>query len=166
VPAVTSALRSEPAARLADLDEHAVRELNAVATLLEALAVRIAPAFDAPRRAALRAANARLRGAGDPVTAAIADREVHRRLVDTCGDDALLATLRPVDATLRRLRPVRGVRGAAARSHAAEHDAVIDALEAGDNALASERLRAHVAGRLPELLGAVAAGGDPGRLAS
>jgi DNA-binding GntR family transcriptional regulator len=164
LPAVTFALSSDPTARLAGLDEPMVRELNAVAVLLETLAVRLAPPFAAPRRAALRAANARLRAARDPVTAAVADREVHRRLVEGCADNALLATLRPVEAALRRLRPVGG---SSPRSHAAEHDAVIDALAAGDNALASERVRAHVAGRLPALLAAaVAAGGDEGGPAS
>jgi DNA-binding GntR family transcriptional regulator len=160
---VTFALRSDPAARLAGLDEPAVRELHAVTTVLAALAVRLAPPFDAPRRAALRAANERVRAARDPMTAAIADREVHERLVEPCADEAVLATLAPAQAALRRLRPARGPD---ARAHAAEHDAVIDALADGDNALASARLRAHLIGRLPELLAAVAAGGEAGARAS
>jgi DNA-binding GntR family transcriptional regulator len=166
LPAVRSTLSSDPSARGAHLDESTVRELSAVTALLEALAVRLAPPSDAPHRAALRAANARLRAARDPVTAAIADREVHRRLVEPCADERLLATLRPVQAALRR---VRASGGPSPRAHAAEHDAIIDALAARDTPLASERLRAHVAGRLPDLLAGLAglaAGGDPGALAS
>ena len=90
-------------------------------------------------------------------------REVHRQLVEACADDTLLATLRPVQAALRRVRPSGGP---SPRAHAAEHDAIIDALAARDAPLASERVRAHVAGRLPALLAGVAAGGDPGALAS
>ena len=129
--AVTFVMSTDPVAGTAPLDEASVRELNAVAAILESLAVRLAPPFDAARRAALRAANARLRAAPDPVSAAIADREVHRRLVEP-GDDA---------GDVRR--------------HAAEHDAIIDALAAGDVAAAAVRLRDHVAGRLPALLDAV-----------
>jgi DNA-binding GntR family transcriptional regulator len=146
--------RTDPASRVAHLDEDEVRELNAQAAILESLAVSRAPAYDAPRRARLRGANADLRAARDPVTAAIADHEVHRRLVEPSSDPALLATLRPVRAALRPLT----VGGAArdVRRHADEHDAVIAALAAGDHARAAERLRRHVAGGLPALLAGVA----------
>ena len=93
--------RSNPRDRLVHLDEPAVRELNAVAAILESLAVRRAPAFDAARRARLRAANARLRRAPDAVTAAIADCEVHALLVEPGADGEVLATLRPVRGALR-----------------------------------------------------------------
>ena len=158
---------SHSAGPLRQLDESAVRELHAVAAILESLAVRLAPPFSAARRAALRSANARLRTAPDPVTAAIADRDVHRALAEACGDDLLLGTLLPVQATLRRLPAIQGA--GAQRRHAAEHDAIIDALAARDTPLAAERLRAHVAGRLPDLLAGLAGlavGGDPGALAS
>jgi DNA-binding GntR family transcriptional regulator len=163
LPLVTAILSTDPASRLAGLDEPAVRELNAVTALLESLAVRLAPPFDASRRARLRAANARLRAARDPVSAAIADRDVHRRLVEAGADEALRAVLEPVEAALR---PVRATHPPGPAAHAAEHDAVIEALAAGDNALAAERLRTHVAGRLPTLLAAVGAGGEPGGVAS
>ncbi len=145
---------SHTARRPRPLDEGAVRELHAVATILESLAVRLAPRFSAPRRAALRTANARLRVAPDPVSAAIADREVHRALAEACGDESLLETLTPVQATLRRVPAIQGA--GAQRRHAAEHDAIIDALGAGDNELAARRLRAHIGGHLPELLRALA----------
>jgi GntR family transcriptional regulator, transcriptional repressor for pyruvate dehydrogenase complex len=150
VSPIVSSRSAGPPSRL---DEGAVRELHAVAAILESLAVRLAPPFTAARRAALRAANARLRTAPDPVTAAIADRDVHRALAEACGDDSLLGTLLPVQATLRRLPAIQGA--GAQRRHAAEHDAIIDALAAGDNELASRRLRAHVGGHLPEVLRAL-----------
>jgi DNA-binding GntR family transcriptional regulator len=156
--AVSPTLSSDPAAAPRRLDDVAVRELHAVAVILESLAVRLSPPFSAARRAELRAANARVRAARDPVTMAIADREVHRLLVESCGDASLLGTLTPVQAALRRL-PAADDPGAP-RRHAAEHEAVIDALAAGDQELAARRLRAHDAGRLPELLAAVPRRGD------
>jgi DNA-binding GntR family transcriptional regulator len=157
---VSVTLSSDPAYRLTRLGETEVRELHAVAVLLESLAVRLAPPFDAARRARLRAANARLRSAGHPVAAAIADREFHRRLVEHCADTALLDTLGPVEAALHT--PAAFGRPGDVRRHAAEHDRVIDALGRGDTARAAERLREHVAGRLPALL---AAAGREGRSA-
>jgi DNA-binding GntR family transcriptional regulator len=151
--AVTFAMSTDPVAGTASLDEASVRELNAVAAILESLAIRLAPPFDAARRAALRAANARLGAAPDPVSAAIADREVHRRLVEPGADAVLLGTLRPAEAALQPLA-ARDDAGDV-RRHAAEHDAIIDALAAGDVAAAAVRLRDHVAGRLPALLDAV-----------
>lgn len=159
---MSPSLSSDPAAELRRLDEGAVRELHAVAAILETLAVRLAPPFSAARRAELRAANARLRGATDPVSAAIADRDVHRRLVEPGADETLLSTLRPVQAALRRLLTVHGA--SEPRRHAAEHDAIIDALADGDHELAAGRLRAHLSARLPALVDAahrVAAGGGP-----
>ena len=146
-------LSSDPAGGQRLLDEGAVRELHAVAAILESLAVRVAPPFTAPRRAALRAANARLRAADDPVSATIADRDVHRALVEACGDETLLDTLEPVQATLRRLPAIDSARAVA--RHAAEHDAIIDALAEGDNELAARRLRAHVGAGLDGLLRAL-----------
>jgi DNA-binding GntR family transcriptional regulator len=152
--AVTFVMSTDPVAGAAGLDEAAVRELNAATAILESLALRLAPPFDAARRAGLRAANARLRAARNPVTAAIADRDVHRRLVEPGADAVLLDTLRPAQAALRPLAAKHHV--ADVRRHAAEHDAIIDALAAGDVAGAAQRLREHVTGRLPALLDAVA----------
>jgi DNA-binding GntR family transcriptional regulator len=151
---VTTTHRTDPASRVAHLDEDEVRELNAQAAILESLAVRLAPAYDGRRRARLRAANAALRAAREPVTAAIADHEVHQRLVEAAADPALLATLRRVRAALRPLAAVGAARDVG--RHADEHDAVIAALAAGDHARAADRLRRHVAGGLPELLAGVA----------
>jgi DNA-binding GntR family transcriptional regulator len=151
--AVTFVMSTDPIAGTAALDEASVREYNAVIALLESLAVRLSPPFDAQRRAALRAANARLRAASDPVAAAIADRDVHRRLIEPGADAILLDTLRPAQTALRPLA-ADGHAGDA-RRHAAEHDEIIDALAAGDIAAAADRLREHVTGRLQPLLDAV-----------
>jgi len=149
---VSFVMDSEPAAAPPPLDEAQARELNAVAAILESLAVRLAPPFDGRRRARLRAANARLRAARGPVAAAIADRDFHSGLVEPCPDEQLLATLRPVQEALQA--PAARTADAPGR-HAADHDRVIEALADGDNARAAERLRAHLAARLPALLAAV-----------
>jgi DNA-binding GntR family transcriptional regulator len=146
--------RTHPGRRVAHLDEDAVRELHAAVVILESLAVRRAPPFDAARRAGLRAANARLRAARDPVTAALADRDLHARLVEPGAGAELRRTLRPIEAALQPLAVGGDARGV--RRHADEHDAVIDALAEGEHARAAERLREHLAGRLPALLGGVA----------
>jgi DNA-binding GntR family transcriptional regulator len=151
--AVTFVMSTDPIGGTAGLDEASVREYNAVTALLESLAVRLAPPFDAQRRAALRAANARLRAASDPVAAAIADREFHRRLIEPGADAILLDTLRPAQAALR---PLAADHAGDQRGHAAEHGEIIDALAAGDIAGAADRLRDHVTARLPALLDAVA----------
>jgi MOSC domain-containing protein YiiM len=95
-------------------------------------------------------------GAGDAI--AVADRPGHDVSVALVSraillDEALLDTLQPVQATLRRLPAIDGA-GAVAR-HAAEHDAIIDALAEGDNELASRRPRAHVGDGLDALLRAL-----------
>jgi DNA-binding GntR family transcriptional regulator len=147
-------LSRDPHLRPTRLDEADVRELNAAAAILESLAVRLSPRFDGLRRARLRGANMRLRAARSPVAATIADREFHRRLVELCPDDRLLATLRSIWAALQAPEAQRAGR---VRRHAADHDRVIEALADGDNARAGELVRGHVISRLPALLAAVAA---------
>jgi DNA-binding GntR family transcriptional regulator len=143
---------------LMGLDEGEARELNAIAGVLEALALSVAPAFDAVGIAELRMAGYRFRwSTEDASSLAVADHDFHSRLAERCGDERLLATLAPVrDALYRwqtRLEPDPEEVARAAR----EHDAIIDALAAGDHVTGSQLVREHVAGGLPGLLGVLAA---------
>jgi DNA-binding GntR family transcriptional regulator len=145
---VTSLRRAEPESAAA-LDAGELRELLPVAVILESLAVRKAPRFDVAAIERLRGASARLRRAvADPAAAAHAEDEFHRELVEPCGDARLLATVRSAQ---RALVPYR----AAAPVGAVHYDAIVDALERGDNAGAADRIRASFAGTLARLLAGV-----------
>ena len=140
------------------LHEDEARELNAIAGVLEALALSVAPAFDAVGIGELRMANLRFRWSGaDASSLAISDHDFHSRLVERCGDERVLETHGPVREALyrwqSRLEPDPGEVARAAH----EHDAIVDALAAGDHVTAAERVREHVAGGLPGRLGALGA---------
>jgi DNA-binding GntR family transcriptional regulator len=139
------------------IDEREAREINASAGILEGLAVMLAPPFDAARIDELRAANQRFRtSAGDPRAVAVADHDLHRRLVDPCGDERLLRTLAPVRRLLHRWQGATDVDDATVVVAASEHDAIIDLLAAGNHEGAAQRLREHIAAGLPALLAAAA----------
>ena len=148
---------------LMGLDEGEAREVNAIAGVLEALALSVAPAFDAVGIAELRMAGDRFRccdedaGFPDASSLAVADHDFHSRLVEHCGDERLLATLAPVREALYRWQ-TRLTPGPDEVARAAdEHDAIVDALADGDHVTAAQLVREHVAGGLPGLLGALAA---------
>jgi DNA-binding GntR family transcriptional regulator len=143
---------------LMGLDEGEARELNAIAGVLEALALSVEPAFDAVGIAELRMAGYHFRWSTDDASSlAVADHDFHSRLVERCGDERLLGTLAPVrDALYRWHTRLEPDPEEVARA-AGEHDAIIDALAAGDHVTASQLVREHVAGGLPGLLGVLAA---------
>jgi DNA-binding GntR family transcriptional regulator len=143
---------------LMGLDEGEARELNAIAGVLEALALSVTPAFDAGGIGQLRTAGDRYRWSGEDASSlAVADHDFHSRLVERCGDERLLATLAPVREALYRWQtrlepdPVEVARAAR------EHDAIVDALAGGDHVTAAQLVREHVAGGLPGLLGVLGA---------
>jgi DNA-binding GntR family transcriptional regulator len=138
------------------IDEREAREINAAAGILEGLALTLAAPFDDARIAELRAANERFRlSAGDPRAIAVADHDLHRRLVEPCTDERLLATLAPLRRSLLRWQAAAELDDAEVVVAASEHDAVIDLLALGDHEGAAERLRDHVAAGLPPLLAAL-----------
>jgi GntR family transcriptional regulator, transcriptional repressor for pyruvate dehydrogenase complex len=138
------------------VDEGEARELNASAGVLEALALSVAPAFDAVGIAVLRSASERYRWSGEDASSlAIADHDFHSRLVERCGDERLLDMLGPVREALYHWQArVTPDPDEVARA-ADEHEAIVDALAAGDHVTAAQLVREHVAGGLPVLLGAV-----------
>jgi DNA-binding GntR family transcriptional regulator len=136
-----------------EIDEREAREINASAAILEGLAVMLAPAFDAARIDGLRAANERFRtSAGEQHAVAVADHDLHRRLVEPCGNERLLRTLAPVRRALHRWQAAADVDDATIVVAASEHDAIIDLLALGDHEGAAQRLREHIAADLPALL--------------
>jgi len=149
----TMTMRARPTADGAD-----ARELNAIAGILGALAIDLAPPFDAVAIDELRAANDHFRrSGGNPVAVAVADHDLHRRLSEPCGDERLLATLAPVRRSIYRWHVATAPDPDDVERAAAEHDAIIDALERGDHPTAAQRLREHVAGGLAGLLTAAVA---------
>jgi DNA-binding GntR family transcriptional regulator len=137
--------------RACRLDAREVRELYPAVLLLEALAVRHAPAFSEAVLDELRAANAQLHDAQDPESACQADDEFHRRLTADCGNERLLRVVHPIR---RALLPYERVYFATAEHRArsaGQHDAIIEALAGGDHAGAANLVRANFTTALPEL---------------
>jgi DNA-binding GntR family transcriptional regulator len=143
------------------LDGCELRELHAATTVLESLAVRQAPPFGSAAIERLREANVRLRAAaGDPAAVAKAEQDFHRELTARCGNARLLAVLARVRRALRGPQARSAAGPARIWLSAAHHDAIIGALERSDHASASQRVRAHLVGGLPELLAALQPGAD------
>jgi GntR family transcriptional regulator, transcriptional repressor for pyruvate dehydrogenase complex len=143
------------------LDDGELRELHAAATLLESLAVKQAPPFGSAAIERLREANVRLRlAAGDAAAVAKAEQDFHRELTARCGNARLLALLARVRRALRGPQARSAATPARIRLCAAQHDAIIRALERSDHASASRRVRKHLVGALPELLAALELGKD------
>lgn len=135
------------------LDPAELRELNPSLVILEALAVRESPPFEAETIAELRAANRRLLDSADDAGAAtLADNEFHRRLTADCGNPRLLDAVEPVRrAMLAYERVYMLSRERVARS-VEEHEAIVAALERGDHALASDLVRENFTSGMPALV--------------
>jgi DNA-binding GntR family transcriptional regulator len=132
------------------LDPAELRELIPSLLLMEATAVRDQPPFDAESIAALRAANQRVRDSeGDATAAALADDEFHRRLLAGCRNEHLLEVVDLVRNALIRYERLHMLSPERLARSVREHEAIIAALEAGDNALAAERVRANYTSGLP-----------------
>jgi len=142
-----------------EIEEGEGRELNAITGVLEALALRLSPAFDAAAIGELRIACHRFRWSGDDASSlAVADHDFHSRLVERCEDEQVLATLGPVRDALYRWQTCLEPDPAEVARAAREHDAIVDALSGRDHLTASQLVREHVAGGLPVLLGALDSG--------
>jgi DNA-binding SARP family transcriptional activator/DNA polymerase III delta prime subunit len=134
------------------LDVSEARELYPLAVALESIAVRQSPPLDRRALDALRSANARLRAARHDVAAAIvADEDFHAHLTAACDNEPLLAALRPVKRALLRYEQVYLLDPARVERSVAQHDAIIAALERGDQAQAAQRVRENLTGGLPDL---------------
>jgi DNA-binding GntR family transcriptional regulator len=134
------------------LDPAELRELVPSLLMLESVAVRDSPPFDDEAIAALRAANRRMSdSAGDATAAALADDEFHRRLTADCGNAHLLEL---IDLTRKALLSYERLYMLSAERLAqsvGEHEAIVAALERGDNALAASLVRENFTSGLPEI---------------
>ena len=138
--------------RSAPLAVAEARRLYPSAVVLESLAVRVSPRFGRGALEALRRANARLLAArGDPPAAVAADDEFHRLLTAHCGNEHLLAAVRPVKRALLRYERVYMQDPARIERSVAQHDMIIAALAAQDHAAAAQLLRQNLARGLPDL---------------
>ena len=135
-----------------ELDAGELRELIPSVLILEGVAVRQSPPFDADAIAALKAANQRLRDSGgDADAAARADDDFHRRLTAGCGNAHVLEVLDIVHKALERYERLYLTSPDRLARSVAEHDAIIEAIEAGDHDLAADRVRVNFTSGLPDL---------------
>jgi DNA-binding SARP family transcriptional activator/DNA-binding GntR family transcriptional regulator len=148
--------RADGGFRAAPLAMTEAGRLYPAAVVLESVAVRRSPPFDAATLDRLRAANADFRAAAkDPAAAIAADDDFHRRLTAGCGNEELLAALLPIKHALLRYERVYMAEPARIERSAAQHDEIIAALESGDHAGAAQLLRENMASGLPDLSEAV-----------
>jgi DNA-binding GntR family transcriptional regulator len=132
------------------LDPAELRELIPSLLILEGVAVRESPPFDAEAIAALRAANRRLaESTDDAAAAALADDEFHRRLTAGCGNSHLLAVIDLVRNALLSYERLYLLSPERLAGSVGEHEAIVAALEAGDHDLAAERVRENFTSGLP-----------------
>jgi DNA-binding GntR family transcriptional regulator len=132
------------------LDPAELRELIPSLLILEALAVRDSPPFDAEGIAGLRAANQRLRdSAGDVAEAARADDEFHRRLTAACDNPQLMGVVDLVRKALIAYERKYLLSPERLAGSVSEHEAIVAALEAGDHARAAQCVRLNFTSGLP-----------------
>jgi DNA-binding GntR family transcriptional regulator len=132
------------------LDPAELRELIPSLLLLEGVAVKESPPFDAEAIAALRAANRRLHdSAGDATAAALADDEFHRRLTAGCDDARLLEVVDLVRKALLGYERLYMLSPERLARSVDEHEAIVAALESGDHVLAADRVRENFTSGMP-----------------
>jgi DNA-binding GntR family transcriptional regulator len=134
------------------LDPAELRELIPSLLILEGVALRESPRFDAEAIAELRAANQRIRDSeGDAAAAAQADDDFHRRLLAGSDNGHLLEVVDLVRNALLGYERLYMLSSERLARSVAEHEAVVAALESGDHALAAEHLRENFTSGLPDL---------------
>lgn len=145
--------------RLLAASEDDLRELYAISVLLEGLALRTCPPFDAAALMLLTDANARLRAAvGDTPGAIAADDDFHTALVVHSGNDELCRTHRQAHLALARYERYYMVDAERIERSAAGHDRIVDALRDGDHEVAVHEMRRNYDGSLPDIADGIGRG--------
>ena len=134
------------------LDPAELRELIPSLLLLEGVAIRESPPFDAEAIGALREVNLRLHdSAHDPTAAARADDDFHRRLTARCDNAHLLEAIDLMRKALLGYERLYMLSPERLARSVGEHEAIVAALESGDQALAAELVRANYRSGLPSI---------------
>jgi DNA-binding GntR family transcriptional regulator len=142
---------------VSELDEIELRETYPVALLLEGLAVRSTVTFPAQALVRLREINGDMERDGDDAAAAAThDFRFHDELVRHCGNDQLLATLRPLKRRLLRYELAYMALPRNVGDSVAAHAGIVEALERGDRDAAAAAVEANFRDALPRLLERVA----------
>ncbi len=126
-----------------------VHELYPAVLMLEATAILHAPPYDADAIARLRDANAELLAADDAEAGARADDRFHERLTENCGNPQLLEVVRPMREQLMAYERQYFSTAERREGSAAQHGAIVDALEAGDHERAAALVRENFTTALP-----------------
>jgi DNA-binding GntR family transcriptional regulator len=143
---------------VSELDEIELRETYPVALLLEGLAVRSTPGYPPDALARLREINADMERDGDDAAgAATHDFRFHEELVRHCGNEQLLATLRPLKRRLLRYELAYMALPRNVGRSVAAHAAIVDALERDDRDAAAAAVEENFRDALPRLIERVAA---------
>jgi DNA-binding GntR family transcriptional regulator len=135
-----------------DLDPAELRELHPAELILECVGIRHAPPYDPAALDELRAATERLRAAADPLAAARADEDFHRGLAARCADPRVVEAIVPLQLKLRPYKRAYLSEPDHIERSAAQHEAIVGALAAGDHPAAEQRLRRYRAASLSELM--------------
>jgi len=118
---------------VSELDENELREAYPIVLLLEGLAVRTTPEFTPECLARLRDVNeAMAREADDAFAVADRDYEFHEELVRLCGNEQILATLRPLKLSLLRVERHYFADRAIVDRSVGQHRRIVAALERGE----------------------------------
>ena len=133
------------------LDSREVRELYPAVLVLEAVAVRDAPPYDAAAIERLREANATLEAADDAEAGARGDDLFHEKLTENCGNQRLLDVVRPLRNALMAYERIYFSTPERRARSAAQHDAIIDSLASGDQERAAALVRDNFTTALPEM---------------
>jgi DNA-binding GntR family transcriptional regulator len=138
---------------VAELSEVEVREAYPVAILLEGLALRETAAFPPEALARLRSINEDMAGSlGDPMRAATCDWAFHDELTGHCGNEQLLATLRPLKRMLLRYEHTYMSAEEFVDRSVGQHWRIVEALERGDTEAAAQVASANFRDSLPGIL--------------
>jgi DNA-binding GntR family transcriptional regulator len=123
-----------------------VREVYPIMWALEQLAITLTETFSAKALEGLSRLNDRMRGlGGDPHRAIELDSEWHELLVTQCGNQRLAEDLKRLRMTIRRYEYAYMSEEGLSKHSVAQHDAIIDALAAGDDLKAQAVVKDNIA---------------------
>jgi DNA-binding GntR family transcriptional regulator len=141
-----------------ELNEIELREAYPIVIILEGLAVRTAPEHPPAKIARLREVNAAMSArADDAMAAATLDYDFHEALYGDCGNEQLLATLRPLKRMLQRYEYAYMGEGRNVARSVARHEEIADALERGDREAAAWLVEVNFREAMPDLISRVQA---------